>query len=107
MKTRLTLFCLFISAVCLAQNFEGVIKWSMTNEITDPKMKAQMEEAQKKMNDPATQAQMKQMQEQMNNPQMKAMMEQNPQMKAQMENAIKMMQGGGDMMPTGFTIKVK
>jgi hypothetical protein len=41
-------------------------------------MKAQMEEAQKKMSDPATQAQMKQMQEKMNDPQMKAMMEQKP-----------------------------
>lgn len=100
MKTRITLLFLLISAVCLAQNFEGTIKWSMTSEITDPKMKAQMEEAQKKMNDPATQAQMKQMQ---------AVMDSNPQMKAQMENAMKMMQGGNmnSMFPTGFTVKVK
>jgi hypothetical protein len=81
----------------------------MTSEITDPKMKAQMEEAKKKMNDPATQAQMKQMQERMNDPQMKAMMEQNPQMKTQMENAMKMMQGGdmNSMFPTGFSAKIK
>lgn len=109
MKTRMTLFFLMLSVVCLAQNFEGVIRWSVTSEITDPKLKAQMDEAEKKMNDPATQAQMKQMQEKMNDPQMKAMMDANPQMKAQMENAMKMMQGGGmsSMMPTGFTIKIK
>jgi hypothetical protein len=109
MKTRFTLLFLLISAVCFAQNFEGTIKWSMTSEITDPKMKAQMEEAQKKMNDPATQAQMKQMQESLNDPKTKAMMDANPQMKAQMENAMKMMQGGdmNSMFPTGFTVKVK
>jgi hypothetical protein len=58
------LFSLFvISAFTVrAQNFEGIITWKMTTEITDPKMKAQMEEAQKKMNDPANQAQMKEMQ---------------------------------------------
>jgi hypothetical protein len=42
-----------------AQNFEGIITWKITSEITDPQMKAQMEQAQKQMNDPATQAQMK------------------------------------------------
>ncbi|MBA4056229.1 MAG: hypothetical protein C0490_16055 [Marivirga sp.] len=93
-----------------AQNFEGVITWKITSDITDPKVKAQMEEAQKKMNDPATKAQMKEMEEKMNDPQFKAMMEANPQMKAQMEAAMKMMQGGGDlnsMMPKGFIIKMK
>lgn len=109
MKTLLTLFCCVFSFVCPAQNFEGVIKWSVETEITDPKMKVQMEEAEKKMKDPATQVQMKQMQEKMNDPQMKAMMDANPQMKAQMELAIKMMQGGdmNSMLPKGFIIKVK
>src|SRR5688572_9916544 len=109
MKAQLTLCCLLLSFVCLALNYEGTIKWSYTNEITDPKMKAQMEEANKQMNDPETQAQMKEMKEKMNSPEMKAMMEQNPQMKAQMEAAMKMMQGGGmnSMMPTGFMVKVK
>ncbi len=106
MKIQLTLCCLLVTAVCLAQNFEGAIKWSVTADITDPKLKAQMEESQKKMNDPATQAQMKKMQEQMNDPQFKAMMESNPQMKAQMESMMKMTQGGS-MMPTGYTVKVK
>jgi hypothetical protein len=92
-----------------AQSFEGVITWKITSEITDPKMKAQMEEAQKKMNDPATQAQMKEMQEKMNDPEFKKMMESNPQMKAQMEAAMKMMQGGdaNAMMPSGMVIKIK
>src|SRR5687767_11299156 len=85
MKAQLTLSCLLFSIVCFSQNFEGTIKWSMKSEITDPKMKAQMEEAQKKLNDPATQAQMKEMKEKMNSPEMKAMMEKNPQMKQQME----------------------
>lgn len=93
-----------------AQTFEGVITWKINMEITDPKMKAQMEEAKKKMDDPATKAQMEEMKEKMNDPQFKAMLESNPQMKAQMEAAMKMMQGGGDlssMMPTGYIIKIK
>lgn len=109
MKIRLILFCWLASVTCFSQNFEGVIKWSVTTEITDPKLKAQMDEAQKKMNDPATQAQMKQLQERLNDPQMKAMMDANPQMKTQMENALRMLQGGdmNSMIPKGITIKVK
>lgn len=108
MKTLITLCFLLISSLCMSQNFEGVIKWSLKNEVTDPTMKAQMEDAEKRINDPATQAQMKQIQERMNDPQMKAMMESNPQLKAQMEAMTKMQGAGpGAMMPTGFTIKIK
>ena len=92
-----------------SQSFEGTIKWTMKMEITDPKVKAQMEEAKKKMNDPATQAQMKEMLAKMNDPQMKAMMDANPQMKTQMEAAMKMMAGGdmNSMFPTGMAIQIK
>jgi len=92
-----------------AQNFEGIINWKIDMEITDPKMKAQMEEAQKTMSDPAHQAQMKEMMEKMNDPQVKAMMDANPQMKAQMEKAMKMVQGGdlGSMVPKAYSIKIK
>jgi hypothetical protein len=92
-----------------AQNFEGIITWKVSMEITDPKMKAQMAEAQKKMNDPAAQAQMKEMQEKMNDPEFKAMMESNPQLKAQMEAAMKMMQGGdmNGMAPSKMVVKIK
>jgi hypothetical protein len=79
-------------------------------DITDPAMKAKMEEAQKRSNDPAQQEKMKKMQEQMNDPKMKAMMDANPAMKAQMENMMKASQGGGDpgaFMPKGMTIKIK
>lgn len=110
MKKIMLVVLLLSVMVGNAQNFEGVITWKITSDITDPKMKAQMEEAQKKMNDPETQAQMKEMQEKMNDPEMKKMMDANPQMKAQMEAAMKMMQGGGDlssMMPKGFIIKMK
>jgi hypothetical protein len=105
------LFLLFSLSVFTgkAQNFEGIITWKISTEITDPKMKAQMEQAQKQMKDPATQAQMKEMQEKMNDPEFKKMMESNPQMKAQMEAAMKMMQGGdmNSMMPSGFVLKLK
>lgn len=103
MKIRLVLLLLWLSSAVVAQDFEGVIKWSMKMTITDPKLKAQMEEAEKKMNDPATQAQMKQM---MESPEMKKMMESNPQMKAQME-MMKNMQSGGSMIPKGMTLKTK
>ncbi|HEY9006627.1 MAG TPA: DUF4412 domain-containing protein [Ohtaekwangia sp.] len=92
-----------------AQSFQGIIKWSFTMTITDPKMKAQMEDAQKKMNDPANQAKMKEMEAKMNDPQFKAMMDSNPQLKAQMESAMKMMQSGdmSAMMPKGIIVKIK
>lgn len=95
-----------------AQNFEGTIKWTMKMEITDPKLKAEMADAQQKMNDPKMQAEMKKAQEAMNDPKMKAMMEANPQMKEMMEKRMKMMQGGGgdmmsNMMPKGMIMKVK
>lgn len=109
MKTLLSFFLLACTIVTQAQTFEGTLRWSIKSEITDPKMKAQMEKAQKEMSDPANQAKMKQMQEQMNSPQMKAMLESNPQMKAQMESALKMMQGGdmSSMIPKSMTVKIK
>ena len=108
-KLLFILFTLFARTV-LAQGFEGTIKWSMKMEITDPKMKAQMDASQKQMNDPAQQAKMKQMQDQMNDPKMKAMLESNPALKAQMENLMKMTQGGdimNNMTPKEMILKVK
>jgi hypothetical protein len=108
MKKILFLLLTFSIAV-RAQKFEGIITWKISTEITDPKMKAQMAEAQKKMNDPAAQAQMKEMQEKMNDPEFKKMMESNPQLKAQMEAAVKMMQGGdvNGMSPSKMVLKIK
>jgi hypothetical protein len=81
--------------------------WAIKTEITDPKMKQQMEQAQKTMSDPKK---IKEMEDQMNSPQFKQMMEQNPQMKAQMEKTLEMMKSGGgmeSMMPKKITIKIK
>ena len=110
MKTPIVIACLLFACTCLAQNtFEGTIKWSMKMEITDPAMKAKMEEGQKQMNDPATQAKMKEMEKQMSDPQFKAMMDANPQMKAQMEKVMKMSQSGdmSSVMPSAFTLKLQ
>ena len=109
MKKLIPCLLLLCAWSAQAQSFEGTIKWTMKMEITDPAMKAKMEEGMKKMNDPAMQARMKEMQAKMNDPQMKAAMEANPQMKAQMENAMKMMAGGdmNSMMPKGFSIELK
>lgn len=112
MKKLLIAVLILVVSSAWAQTFEGTIKWSMKMEITDPAMKAKMEEGQQKMNDPAQQAKMKQMQDQMNDPKMKAMMEANPAMKAQMEKVMKMQQGGGgdmmsNMMPKGMIVKLK
>jgi hypothetical protein len=109
MKALLSFFFLLFVITTYAQTFEGTLAWSIKTEITDPKMKAKMEQAQKEMNNPANQAKMKQMQEQMNSPQMKAMLESNPQMKTQMQNAMKAMQGGdmSSMMPKSLHVKIK
>lgn len=109
MKIRLFLLLFLLSNAVGAQDFEGTIKWSMKMNFTDPKVKAQMEVAERKMKDPATQAQLKEAMEKMNSPEMKKMMESNPQLKAQMEAAMKNMQGGNinSMMPTGMTLKTK
>lgn len=109
MKTSLSFILLAFTLTMQAQTFEGILRWSIKSEITDPKMKAQLEKAQKEMSDPANQTKMKEMQEQMNSPQMKSMMESNPQMKAQMEAALKMMQGGNtsSILPTSMVLKIK
>ena len=109
MKKLLTLAFLFCVTLLSAQDFEGIMSWKITTEITDPKTKAQMEETQKKMNDPETQAQMKELQAKMDDPEFKKMMDSNPQMKAQMEAAMKMAQGGdiNSIMPKGYTAKFK
>lgn len=81
----------------------------MAMEITDPKMKAQMEEARKKMNDPANQAKLEETRKRMEDPQFKAMMEQNPQLKAQMEAMLKVAAGNdpGALMPKEMVIRLK
>jgi hypothetical protein len=109
MKKLFTIIICLVAMSTQGQTFEGTVKWSMKMEITDPKVKAQMDQAGKQMSDPANQAKMKAMMDKMNDPQMKAMMDANPQMKAQMENAMKMMQGGGmaSLMPSSFTFKTK
>ena len=109
MKNILTFALLFCTTLLVAQDFEGIMTWKITTEITDPKMKAQMEEAQKRMNDPATKEQMKELQAKMNDPQFKQMMEQNPAIKVQMEAALKMIQGGdmSSLVPKGYSAKFK
>ena len=109
MKIRLLIAFVLLTNLVWAQDFEGTIKWSMKMDITDPKVKAQMAEAEAKMKDPATQAKMKEEMEKMNSPEMKKMMESNPQLKAQMEAIVKNMQGGSinSLMPTGMILKTK
>jgi hypothetical protein len=110
MKKLLILLVLLASWTARAQGFEGIVRWKMSMEISDPAMKAKMAEAEKKMNDPETQAAMKEMEAKMNDPEMKKMMDQNPQMKASMEAAMKSMKGGGGMegmMPKGMVLKIK
>jgi len=108
-KLSILAVALMLAFTAHSQSFEGIIKWSMKLDITDPATKAKMEEAQKKMADPANQAKIKEMQAKMNDPQMKAMMDANPQIKAQMEAAMKMMAGGdvNAMIPKGMTVKLK
>ncbi|HTH57826.1 MAG TPA: DUF4412 domain-containing protein [Cyclobacteriaceae bacterium] len=113
MKKIMMLLLLFASANVWAQNFEGIVKWSMKMEVTDPALKAKMAEGQQKLNDPANQAKMKEAEAALNDPKLKAMMDANPQMKAAMEQRMKMMQGAsngdmmGNMMPKGMTVKIK
>lgn len=107
---KIILLAIFCAATnVMAQSFEGTIKWSITTDVSDPAMKAQMEQAQKQLNDPATQQKMKELQKQMDDPQFKAMMDANPKMKEQMEQALKMMESSdfSSMMPTGMLVKIK
>lgn len=111
MKKLLVALFTLTTMAAWSQGFEGTIKWSMKMEVTDPALKAKMDEGQKKMNDPANQARMKEMEAKMNDPQFKKMMEANPQLKAQMESVMKMQAGGGNMMenmiPKGMILRIK
>jgi len=112
MKNSLILLVALVGLGAQAQSFEGTVRWTMSMEITDPQLKAQMAQAQQQLNDPETQAQLKEMEAKMNDPEMKKMMEQNPQIKAAMEQAMKSAKGGGaqdvnSMMPKGMTFKAR
>jgi hypothetical protein len=109
MKKIFTLILFLSITKVFAQSFEGTITWAMKLEITDPKKKAQFEDAQKQLNDPTTQAKMKELEGQLKDPQFKAMMENNPQLKAQIEKMMSAMKGGdiNSMMPSSFVINVK
>ncbi|NOT74244.1 MAG: DUF4412 domain-containing protein [Cyclobacteriaceae bacterium] len=112
MMLALLLFVVFQSQ---SQGFEGSVKWTMKMDITDPKLKAQMEagqaQMQAQMNDPKMQAQMKEMKAKMEDPAFKAQLDANPALKAQMETMMKSMSGGaapgGSMTPSGMTMKMK
>lgn len=113
MRALKLLLAFLVAGSLNAQTFEGTIRWTMKMEISDPRMKAEMEQAKDQLNDPETQEAMKEMQEKMNSPEIKKMMESNPQMKAAMESAMKSAARGGApegmdaMMPKGMTIKIK
>ncbi len=77
MRNLLTILLTLAISSVWAQTFEGTIKWSMKMEITDPVLKAKMEEGQENER-PGAAKKMKEMQEQMNDPKMKAMMDANP-----------------------------
>lgn len=108
-KLVLALVMVLVVMVGRSQAFEGTLQFAIKMDITDPKMKADMEEAKKKAADPANQAKMKALMDQMNDPKMKAMFDANPQMKAQMEAMMKVIAGGdmSSMMPQSITIKLK
>ena len=98
-----------------AQDFEGTVTWKMRAEISDPELRAKMNEAQSRMASPEMQAQLKQAQAAMQSPQMQAMMQQNPAMRAMIEKQMAALPkpgatpGGGpaSMFPNKFTFKVR
>lgn len=106
MKNLLILWLTALSFNALAQNFEGTIRWTIRTEITDPALKAQIDQSKKAAQDPARVAEMK---KQMEDPSFQKMMEQNPQLKAQMDKMMAMAQGGGleSLIPTAIETKMK
>lgn len=113
---RFALVCVLVgwfAGVLSASSFEGMLKWSFRAELTDPAMKAQMDDASKQLADPQQLAEMKAM---LADPQMQAMMAANPQMKAALEGQVRAAEsaaagGGPDMfsalLPTGMTLRTK
>ena len=103
MKTFIAIISIFFITIlnsnCLAQGFEGIIKWKMEIDITDPKTKEKLSKADNPDNKQKMSDANKQMMEKMNDPEFKKMMDQNPQMKEQMEKAMAAMaassSGGG------------
>ncbi len=98
------LLSLALQGLCLAQTFEGHIKYNITVKLDEKLQKASAE-----LNSPANQEKMKMLEQQMKDPQFQKMMESNPQLKTQMENMIKAQSGGGaqNLMPKSSTIYVK
>lgn len=112
---------LFVAAALVgrvvAQDFEGTVRWSMTAEISDPAVRAQMSQAQAQLASPEMQAQMEQARAAMNTPEMQAMMKNNPQMRAMIEKQMGALNnlpkpaagggGAGGMFPNKFVCKTK
>lgn len=113
MKKKLIGLFFVLGSFAASAQFQGTFVWGIKMEITDPKLKAQMEQANKQMNDPANQAKMKELEEKMNDPQFKAMMDQNPEMKAMLEAQIAAMKSGNggsmldNMMPKSIETHLK
>lgn len=110
-------FALFALA-CLAvraADFEGTIRWSMSIDITDPVLKKEVADAEKKLADPMIQAQMKKAQAAMADPQMQAMLAKNPQMKAMIEQQMGVINQASaeganpiaNMFPKGMVLRTK
>jgi hypothetical protein len=98
-----------------AADFEGTIRWSMSIEITDPALKKEVADAEKKLADPMIQAQMKKAQAAMADPDMQAMLAKNPQMKAMIEQQMAVINQASaeganpiaNMFPKGMVLQTK
>ena len=113
MKNTFFAILILLFPLLLQAQFEGSIVWNFKMEITDPKLKAQMEQANSKMNSPEMKAQMQALEAKLNDPEMKAMMEKNPEMKAMIEKQLEATKSGSggsmidNMFPKSMEIHIK
>ncbi|MBC7390054.1 MAG: DUF4412 domain-containing protein [Opitutaceae bacterium] len=113
MKNTFLAILIFLFPLTVQAQFEGTIIWNFKMEITDPKLKAQMELANSKMNSPEMKAQMQALEAKMNDPEMKALLEKNPEMKAMIEKQLEATKSGSggsmmdNMMPKSMEIHIK
>jgi hypothetical protein len=86
MKTFLaTLALLLIATAGFTQKSDGLIRWAMHTEITDPELKASIDETRRFVNDPDSQAKLQEYEAKKDDPKFLVTLQSDPKKKEEME----------------------
>jgi hypothetical protein len=106
MNKLLLILLLFFNASAIAQEFEGLVKWSVKMDFKDHRKKSHMEHTQKKMKDPAMQSKVQEMEAKMSNPEQREAIQKDPKMKHEMNQTMALLKSSA-LYPTGIIMRIR